>query len=428
MREGPFAADRYGAHRGMPDAVSDASGRVIEGRWRGNRLSTAPADRATAEEGVRMAYREVGLAPPCIVWHDGPISLATSWATASSCVGANASDAIIAAPYRQAVQRLAIHTDRCVTLLYDRFGHDCSCAVSAAICAAVSEDAGAVRQSLLTWLRRLRSSLANKRWPSGFVGSGRSQHELCWLGFTACLLEMLEPRATARLDGLRLIAENAGWILPHSRLCWLSDRPVDLSFDQGGRLHCSSGPALRYRDGWSVYAWKGTRVPSWIIDEPQRITLDWIDAQIDPLVRRAMIDIFTPERFVEAGGADRLASDATGTLWVRKWSHRGSVIDTWAAVELPTRGGVRSFRCVPAHLRTPRESAHVAFRVTSFHTSLCGPSSDCCALPPCGHAGLTGHKRHDSSAEKINIDPIVLANPLPEGNDRANKCSCGWHA
>lgn len=356
MQEWPFAADRHGARRPIAGAVSSAFGRTVETRWTGNRLSTEPADRGTAEEGVRMAYREAGLAPPRIVWHDGPVSLAASWASAPSCVGANASDAIIAAPYHQAVQRLKTHDDRCVTLLHDRFGHDRSCDISTAMCATVIEDAGAVCPSPLTWLRRLKSSLANGMWPSSFADSGSSQHELCWFGFITCLLEMLEQRKTTELAGLRLVAENAGWILPHSNVCWLADRPVGLSFDQWGRLHASSGPALRYRDGWSVYAWKGTRVPSWIIDEPQAITLPWIDAQIDPLVRRAMIDIITPARFVEVGGADCLASDAVGTLWARKWSYRGSIIDTWAAVEFPTGVGVRSFRCVPAHLRTPKEA------------------------------------------------------------------------
>lgn len=34
------------------------------------------------------------------------------------------------------------------------------------------------------------------------------------------------------------------------------------------RLHCEDGPALEYRDGWKVYAWHGTRVPEWVIEEP----------------------------------------------------------------------------------------------------------------------------------------------------------------
>lgn len=356
MREWPVAADRYGARRRLTGAVSNVFGRAVEARWTGNRLSTVPADRAAAEEGVRMAYRQVGLAPPRIVWRDGPVSMATSWVSASSCVGANVSGIIVTAPYHQAVQQLKLHGDHCVTILHNRFGHDRSCDVSTAMHAAVIEDAGDVRPSLLTWLRRLRSSLATGIWPSSFADSGSGQHELCWLGFTAGLLEMLEQRQMTELGGLRLIAENAGWILPHSHVCWLADRPVGLSFDQWGRLHSSCGPALRYRDGWSVYAWRGTRVPSWVIEEPQCITLPWIDAQIDPLVRRAMIDIVTPARFVESGGADVVASDAVGTLWARKWSYRGSIIDTWAAVEFPTGVGVRSFRCVPAHLRTPEEA------------------------------------------------------------------------
>lgn len=356
MRVVSVAANRFLARRDRPGAGSDAFGRAVEARWQSNRLSTAPADRAAAEEGVRLAYREAGLAPPCIVWRDGPVSLATSWASASGGIGANASDALLAAPYRRAVERLDAHADHDVTSLRQRFSHDRSCATSAAMYAAVIDDACAVRPSLRAWLRRLRTPPAPGRRRSGFADSGTSQHGLCWLGFTADLLAMLEPCTMSGLGGLRLVAENAGWILPHAQRCWLSDRPAGLSFDEEGRLHSSTGPALRYRDGWSAYAWKGALVPGWIIEKPERITLDWIDAQIDPVVRHAMIDIFTPERFVEARGADRVASDATGTLWLRQWSYRGAVIDSWAAVEFPGQSGVRSFRCVPAHLRTPEEA------------------------------------------------------------------------
>jgi hypothetical protein len=303
-----------------------------------------------------MAYRTVGLVPPRIVWHDGPISLATSWASAPSCAGTNTSDIIVAAPHHRVIQQLNTHSDRCATSLRTQFDHDRSSAVSSALAAAVIENGDAVRPSMRTWLRRLSSSLLDNSRQSRFSESGSSQHELCRFGYAAELLEMLEPHPTGALRGLRLIAENAGWILPHKHVCWLADRPAGLCFDIWGRLHSSSGPALFYGDGWSVYAWKGKRVPRWIIDEPERITLNWIDAQIDPLVRHAMIDIFTPERFVEAGGARRLASDATGTIWFRKWSYRGAVIDTWAAIEFPAEGGARALRCIPTHLRTPEEA------------------------------------------------------------------------
>lgn len=338
------------ADRDIAEPVFTASAEVLEAHWRGLCISTAPADRAIAEEGVRIAYRDAGLRSPRIVWNDGPVSLARSWAAASRHAGGNAREAVVAAPYRQVAQRLSPQADHHARLLRDRFGHDRSYAASAAMCAAAIETAA--RPSLRTWAHCLGSLLADGHWPSSFADSGLSQHELCRLGFDASLLQMPAQHRIAELRGLRLVAESAGWMLPHAHVCWLSDRPVALSFDRWGRLHCSSRPALRYADGWSVYAWKGTRVPAWVITAPQDITLDWIDAQIDPTVRRAMIDILTPARFVEAGGAACVMRDATGALWARKWSYRGAVIDSWAAVELPTRGETRSFRSVPGHLHT----------------------------------------------------------------------------
>ena len=77
---------------------------------------------------------------------------------------------------------------------------------------------------------------------------------------------------TERLRGLWAIAKSAGWIVPHEHVCWIAERPETLCTDTHGRLHCADGPALRYRDGWSVYSWKGVRTPAWIIAHPERIT------------------------------------------------------------------------------------------------------------------------------------------------------------
>ncbi len=55
---------------------------------------------------------------------------------------------------------------------------------------------------------------------------------------------------TRPLSGLWQVAMNAGWMVPHERICWLSERPSILSVDDNGRLHAASGPALRYPDGW----------------------------------------------------------------------------------------------------------------------------------------------------------------------------------
>jgi hypothetical protein len=151
---------------------------------------------------------------------------------------------------------------------------------------------------------------------------------------------------------------TVGWLQPHERTCWLAERPCILSADARDRLHHANGPALRYPDGWSVWAWRGVEVPRWIIEHPDRITLATIDDEIDVQVRRCMIEIMTPQRYVQLGGAVRVAEDETGILWRRNWL----ASDSWAAVEVvnatPEPDGTRRhfFLQVPANLRTAREA------------------------------------------------------------------------
>lgn len=356
MHEGPSSPVRHSARQDAADPDPGFMGHTLDAQWSGLRVTTTPADRAVAEEGVRTAYHAAGLPHPRIAWHAGPVSLAMSWLAAPSAIGENVVAHVISAPFRKAVQHLDLHPDRRVMFLRDRFALGHSCVTSAAMHAAVVEDVVAGRPPLRVWLKRLGTSFASRRWVSSFAASSSSQHRLSEVGFAACLLERLNPRSSTALQGLRLIAENAGWMLPHVHVCWLSDRPVELSFEGSGRLHSSSGPALQYGDGWSAYRWKGTRVPRWVIDDPRRITLGGIDAEAAPAVRRAMIDIFTVRRFVSEGGADCALSDERGTLWLRKWTYRGAVIDVWAAIESTTPGGARTFQCVPTHLRNPAEA------------------------------------------------------------------------
>lgn len=57
--------------------------------------------------------------------------------------------------------------------------------------------------------------------------------------------------------------------------CWLLDDLVIVcplpelhSTDPTGRLHDEHGPALKWADGWSVFAWHGTVIPSSLIERP----------------------------------------------------------------------------------------------------------------------------------------------------------------
>ena len=217
--------------------------------------------------------------------------------------------------------------------------------------------------SLLERVRRLRSLSWDMRTLFGLSGlqhDAVGQHDFSWLSIYDYIRNELGLRSeTEPLLGLLQVATSVGWMQPHEHTCWLVERPNVLRGDARDRLHNAQGPALRYRDGWCVWAWKGIEVPPWVIERAEKkITLDTIDAEPNVQVRRCMIEIITPQRYVALGGPVRVAADEAGILWRKVWQH----FDAWAAVEVinatPEPDGTRKhfFLQVPAHMRTAREA------------------------------------------------------------------------
>ncbi len=332
--------------------------------WTDACQSTAPVDRSAAEAGVDRAYRAAGRPPPAhIVWCNGPIELACDWERSRRVRGGGANlraalfdrqrvfaDLTIATRLGPQTRKQMRARSRLQTSTVGR-------AVMQAVLNGVSTghpSAGRGLWRALTSVLRLRRSV--RTWLT-LGQSGYCQHELTWLATYAFLHDACGLRfETEALEGHRLLGMNAGWVVPHEHVCWLSERHCKLSFDAGGRLHGPSEPALAYPDGWTCYAWKGIMVPADVIARPERITLDRIDQERDIFVRRCLIEILTPQRFIEMGGAARLAQDETGTLWHKTWWAG----DAWAAVEVvngtPHPDGTyqRYFLQVPPEIRSAR--------------------------------------------------------------------------
>lgn len=333
-------------------------------RWTAIRRSTTPADRDAAEEGVRLAYRTAGLAPPArIVWCESPRALWERARAASQADGPNVKSAIVDRLRRRIAARVRSRLHARVLALVDSMV-DPADELAASAAEMVIQSAGHEDEPLLKLVRRSyplswSTGLGVLLGRQGFRYAAIGPHDLSWLGIYDYLCEMLDlNEETAPLAGLWQIAKSAGWLQPHRATCWLAERPSLLRGDVRDRLHDASGPALRYPDGWSVWAWKGVEVPRRIIEQPGEITLEAIDAEANVQVRRCMIEIMTPARYVALGGAARIAEDETGVLWRKIWF----ATDAWAAVEVinatPEADGTRRhfFLQVPAHMRTAREA------------------------------------------------------------------------
>jgi hypothetical protein len=146
--------------------------------------------------------------------------------------------------------------------------------------------------------------------------SGYGQHDAAWIAFYNFFREVCGLREqTERLEGLRLICQNAGWFLPHAKICWISERPSVLKRDDRGRLHCEDGPAVGYPDRWCIYAWHGVRVSQQVIERPQELTVAQIQKEENAEVRRVMIDRYGQARYLLDAGAKKIAEDEFGELY-----------------------------------------------------------------------------------------------------------------
>jgi hypothetical protein len=120
---------------------------------------------------------------------------------------------------------------------------------------------------------------------------------------------------TSRAQGLMEFTRVAGWSFLFWDWALVSDRPTRIHRDAQNRLHCETGPAISYPDGFAVYAVHGVRVPADIIDQPASVTVERIERESNAEVRRVMIDRYGQSRYLLDSGAKKIASDDYGILY-----------------------------------------------------------------------------------------------------------------
>jgi hypothetical protein len=109
-----------------------------------------------------------------------------------------------------------------------------------------------------------------------------------------------------------ILSQHASWTWWAPEVGAISDKPETLHRDDQGRLHSITGPAMRYRDGWTIHAVHGVRVPADIIEDRASITVARIEGEANAEIRRVMIDLYGSKRYLVDSGAkvvQELAAD-----------------------------------------------------------------------------------------------------------------------
>lgn len=222
--------------------------------WLSHAFRTDPADRPAAEDAISRLYALLGEPPPSFTWVPSPAA-AVPLLPPPQALSPGSLES------RLANRAAALRARRRGTTLEAR--QTIRDGVAGLIRAAIPEPLG------LHWY---------------------GQQDAYWVNPDP---DDPEPAAWATL------VRSCGWWWPRQGACVVTERPLALRFDDGQRLHSATGPAVAYPDGWAVYAWHGTRVPSWVIEDP---AADRIDREPNVEVRRCAIErLGWPAYLAQAG-------------------------------------------------------------------------------------------------------------------------------
>ncbi len=360
-------------------------------KWTEIGLSTQPANRKEAEDGVCEAYRIAGIKKPRIVWCGSPLSQglaralvaelknpevkigasvrdsvwASVWASVRASVGASVRDSVRAsvgasvwASVRDSVRasvRASVGAsvrDSVGASVWDSVWDS----VRASVGASVRDSVGA--SVLASVGASVRDSVgASVRASVG--ASGYGQHDANWLAFYEYFREVCSLDAeTQNLRGLWKIAKNAGWFLPHEKICWISERPNKLNRDERGRLHSENDAAIAYPDGWEIFAWHGVRVAEYVIRHPGQITVKDIEQESNAEIRRVKMERFGQDKYLRESHAELQHRDEFGKLWRKQIPNDEDLVMVEVLNSTPEPDGSSKtyFLRVPPSVQTAKEA------------------------------------------------------------------------
>lgn len=113
---------------------------------------------------------------------------------------------------------------------------------------------------------------------------------------------------------MELIDSGVYDMIQFDTACIAVSLPVFTKKDNNKRLHSDTGPAVKFRDGYSQWYWKGVFVPRHWIENPETITAKELsDGYKNAEMRRVLIDILGVKDFYHKLGVNELTVIDTDT-------------------------------------------------------------------------------------------------------------------
>ena len=220
----------------------------------------------------------------------------------------------------------------------------------------------------------VRTVASTKKWRLPLPGRSSGDYGLIYEYFRDIVRLELDPetwKTSQTIDDV----QSAGCWWPFLEFAVVCDLPTELHIETINgttRLHNADGPAVRWADGWGLYAWHGTGVPADLIETCWDVERIMRERNVE--VRRCAIEHVGWDRFVAAAGfklVDEAPDPANPGQTLRLFKMPRSVLGTRAHVlmcinaTVERDGARRTFALpVPTTCRTALAAAAWTFDVS----------------------------------------------------------------
>ena len=94
-------------------------------------------------------------------------------------------------------------------------------------------------------------------------------------------------------------AAHGAFRVIHEEFCIISDFPQELHVDENNLPHCEFGPSHKWSDGFSIYHWRGVRIPADWIENRDALTAEKVLANENVEQRAAGISIIGMSKMLD---------------------------------------------------------------------------------------------------------------------------------
>ncbi len=258
-------------------------------KWRKIGMSTEPADRPTAEWGVRWLYKTQQKLQPRIKWMTSLRALTTTVEKSESII--RISSEIFGFGPQNTVSRNA----------FDALGRTLNSNISSFV--KLEANRGTPFGESPYFIDAFSEESIASQFSAGIIG---------YYDYLTSV-ENTNKELGFEIYGLTNLVISAGYVYAHEDVCYICERPDFMLFDEDGRLHGDGVAALSYADGFSLWVWHGNLVGEQVIK--REFSWEDIQDQRNVEIRRSMIEIYGAEEFLTDADAEEIHTDGFGTLY-----------------------------------------------------------------------------------------------------------------